>query len=139
MEQLVDIKTVGGAERRRYRRIEFQAPAFIEYNNRTTFGEIRNVSNMGAFLKTDGKFAVNDPVQLSIYFLEGSATLSVTIPGTVARLVDGGVGLFSPHLDLYKLLHLEHLLAFHKGNPQRLTDEFYEYVLSTQDDTIPSS
>lgn len=138
MNQIVDARAGGGAERRRYRRIEFQAPAFIEYDNRTTFGEIRNVSNQGAFLKTDGKFAVNDTVQLSIYFLEGSATLSVTVPGTVARLADGGVGLSSPHLDVYKLLHLEHLLAFHKGNPQRLTDEFYEYILS-QNETTPFS
>jgi hypothetical protein len=139
MDQVVEVRAVGGAERRKYRRIEFQAPAFIEHNNRTTFGEIRNVSNLGAFLKTDGKFSVNDSVQLSIYFLEGSATLSVTIPGTVARLADGGVGLFSPHLDVYKLLHLEHLLAFHKGNPQRLTDEFYEYVLASQNETTPNS
>jgi len=139
MDEFVEVKQVGGAERRKYRRIEFQAPAFIEHNNRTTFGEIRNVSNMGAFLKTDGKFSVNDSVQLSIYFLEGAATLSVTIPGTVARLADGGVGLFSPHLDVYKLLHMEHLLAFHKGNAQRLTDEFYEYVMSTEDGNIPSS
>ncbi len=139
MDQVVEVRSAGGAERRKYRRIEFQAPAFIEHNNRTTFGAIRNVSNLGAFLETDGRFAVNDSVQLSIYFLEGSATLSVTIPGTVARLTDGGVGLFSPHLDVYKLLHLEHLLAFHKGNPQRLTDEFYEYVLAAQDDHIPSS
>ena len=138
MNQVVDVRATGGAERRKYRRIEFLAPAFIEHDNRTTFGEIKNVSNQGAFLKTDGKFAVNDQIQLSIYFLEGSATLSVTIPGTVARLADGGVGLSSPHLDVYKLLHLEHLLAFHKGNPQRLTDEFYEYVLA-QNETTPFS
>lgn len=139
MDEVVEVKQVGGAERRKYRRIDFLAPAFIEYNDHTTFGEIRNVSNKGAFLKTDGKFAVNDSVQLSIYFLEGSATLSVTIPGTVARLADGGVGLFSPHLDVYKLLHMEHLLAFHKGNPQRLTDEFYEYVMATEDGSTHSS
>ena len=139
MNQVVDTRAAGGAERRKYRRIDFEAPAFIEHNNRTTFGEVKNVSNLGAFLKTDGKFAVNDPVQISIYFLEGSATLSVTIPGTVARLADGGVGLSSPHLDVYKLLHLEHLLAFHKGNPQRLTDEFYEYILSAQNETTPFS
>ena len=130
MDKHLDLTQAGDAERRKFRRIEFQAPAFIEFNSRTTYGEIRNLSNMGAFLRTDGRFCINDPVQLSIYFVEGGATLSVTLPGTVARLADGGIGLHSPHLDVYKLLHMEHLLAFHKGNAQRLTDEFYQYVLA---------
>lgn len=119
----------GGVERRRYRRLDFSAAAFIELGNETICGEVSNISNKGAFLKTDRKFATNDQVHFTIDLLRGSARLSVTMPGTVVRVDRGGVGLTSPHIDIYSMLHLELLLALNRGNPQRLTDEFYRYVM----------
>lgn len=119
----------GGIERRRYRRLDFSAAALIELDNETVCGEVRNISTKGVFLKTDRNFAANDQVQVTIDLLKGSARLSVTMPGTVVRLDPEGIGLTSPHINIYSMLHLELLLAMNRGNPQRLTDEFYKYVL----------
>ena len=116
-------------ERRKYRRIEFNAPVFIESRERVTFGEVHDISNMGAFIKTAGSYEPDEQVVTSIYFVEGGATLSVSIPGTVARITSDGIGFHSPHLDIYSLLHLEHLLVFNRGDAQNLTDDFYGYVL----------
>jgi hypothetical protein len=118
----------GGMERRSYRRINFKAPVFIECGSGTTFGEIDNISNKGAFIKVSGRYAPDESIVASIYFLEGGATLSVSIPGTIVRTTDAGVGFHSPQLDIYSLLHLKNLLALNSGDHQLLTSEFYAYV-----------
>jgi hypothetical protein len=115
-------------ERRKFRRIEFRAPAFIEHDQKVTFGEVENVSNSGAFIRTHGAFSAKDRVLASFYFLEGGTTISVTVPGTIVRTAEGGVGVHSPHIDIYTLMHLEHLLLFNKGDDQRLSVEFCEYL-----------
>ena len=115
-------------ERRKFRRIEFRTPAFIEHDQKVTFGEVENVSNSGAFIRTQGEFTPCDRILASFYFLEGGATISVTVPGTIVRTAEGGVGVHSPHIDIYTLMHLEHLLLFNKGNEQRLSVEFCEYL-----------
>ncbi|HEY5974297.1 MAG TPA: PilZ domain-containing protein [Geobacteraceae bacterium] len=115
-------------ERRKFRRIEFKTPAFIEHDHKVTFGEVENVSTSGAFIRTQGNFSATDRILASFYFLEGGATISVTVPGTIVRTVDGGVGVHSPQIDIYTLMHLEHLLLFNKGDSKRLSEEFYEYL-----------
>jgi PilZ domain-containing protein len=117
-------------ERRRYRRINFRAPVFIESGNEITFGEVDNISNKGAFIRVSGSYAPDDPIVASIYFLEHGATLSVSIPGTIVRTTDAGVGFHSPHLDIYSLLHLENLLALNGGDHQQLAREFCAYLAS---------
>jgi Tfp pilus assembly protein PilZ len=122
----------GGIERRKHRRLDFQVEASIEHNEKTACGEIRNISNHGAFVKVDGEFAANEQVLLTVNLLRGSAKLSVTMPGTVARVDPEGIGLTSPHIGTYSLLHLEMLLALNRENPQKLTDELYRYVMGEQ-------
>ena len=117
-------------ERRKHRRICFNAPVFIEGKENANFGEVNDISYKGAFIRTSGLFVPDENVVTSIYFVEGGSTLSVTMPGKIVRTTNDGVGFFSPHLDIYSILHFEHILAFNYGDSEKLTNDFYEYVTS---------
>ena len=117
-------------DKRRYRRIDFRAEAIIIQNGETISGEVRNVSTQGVFVKTDATaspLAQGDAV-VSIRFSNGAASLAVTMPVEIVRTTDEGVALHSPHINIYPILHLEHLFIYRKGNPQQLTVDFCEYI-----------
>lgn len=111
-------------ERRSFRRLSFQAPAFVNHEDKTIYGEVGNISNMGMFLRTKWSTEVNQQVFVSIYFLGHSSTLSVTLPVTIVRQGDDGLGVHSPHINANMLLHLEGLLACYSQDSRQLMDEF---------------
>ena len=115
-------------ERRKFRRLEFNALASIEHNKVKLSGRVKNISTTGLFLETDGQYAINDLINLSIFIVHGTARLSFMLPSTVVRTEADGVGLDSPHLDVHTLLHLEFLLDLNNDNSRRLFEEFYKYI-----------
>lgn len=115
-------------EKRKYTRIPFHAPVFINSDDKTVYGEVRNISHKGMYVQTGGEFRENEQVLVSVYFLEGPTTISITVPGTIVRLGGGGMGLSSPHIDAHTFIHFEYLIANDRGKPQQLMDDFYEYV-----------
>src|SRR5690242_19108611 len=91
-------------ERRKFQRMDFVASAYTKRHDVVSSGEIRNISNMGACFATNGLYAINEPIDLTIYFLQGASKLSVTVPCRVARIHHSGIGLVSAHIDAIKLL-----------------------------------
>jgi hypothetical protein len=91
-------------------------------------GEIRNISDTGIYLETNAPFALNDPVEVTLCFHQGSAKLSVAVPGTVVRIDRKGMGLVSPHLDVYKLMQLELIFDMNKEQPRQLVEEFCKSI-----------
>lgn len=117
-------------DKRKYRRIDFHAPVVISQDGQTVAGEVENLSNRGLLVKAKGDFRRDDSTLVSIEFSDGKSSLSVTVPGEIARLTDGGVAIHSPHIAIYPILHLEHLFIYHKGKPKQLTEDFCEYISS---------
>lgn len=117
-------------ERRKYQRLAFSAPVFLEKDARVFFGQVKDVSREGAFLAVHGEHRTAESAAISIYFISGSITLSVTVPGRVVRTAADGVGFNSPHLDPSLLLTCEALLRHEKGGSERFMADFYEYVTS---------
>ena len=117
-------------ERRKSRRLEFNASASIGHNREKLSARVKNISAMGVFLETDGRYAIDDLVDLSIFIVHGGARLSFTLPSTVVRVDEGGVGLNSPHIDIHTLLHLEFLMDLNKENSQRMFEEFFKYIIT---------
>ena len=115
-------------DKRRYRRIEFHASAEITKNGNTVTGEVKNLGNKGILVKAHGEFQPDDTTLVSVNFSDGKTTMSVTMPGKIARLTDDGIAIHSPHINLYPILHLEHLFIFHKDKPKDLTVDFCEYI-----------
>lgn len=112
------------SERRKSRRREFRANALITNDDDAFSGEIRNISNMGAYLATKSSHAVNDPLELTIYFEHDANNLKVTVPCKVARIDEQGIGLVSSHIDPNTLLHLKLLFSLNKRDPKQLIEAF---------------
>jgi PilZ domain len=115
-------------DKRRFRRMDFQAPAVITQESETYSGEVENLSTMGLFVKAQGTFRTDDNALVSIRFSDGANTISVTMPAKIARSTADGVAFHSPHINLYPILHLEHLFIYRKGKPEQLTEDFCEYI-----------
>ena len=113
-------------ERRKFQRLEFVASAYTKRYDVVFSGEIRNISNMGACFATSGLYAVNEPIDLTIYFQHGATKLSVTVPCRVARLHRSGVGLVSAHIDAIKLLQLDLIFDLNKQCTHQLVEEVYK-------------
>ena len=115
-------------EKRKFRRLDFHAKAFLEYKTGKISGEIKNISNMGAFLQTSINYSIKDPIDLTICFSQEQSELSVTVPCKVVRIDAEGVGLNSPHLEVSDLFRMELLLDLFNGDTQQLTREFCKFI-----------
>ena len=118
------------SERRKFRRLDFQAKAFLVYCNDKAPCTIRNISNTGAFVDTNRMYEVDDAVELAISFTRGTAELSVRIPGKIVRIAGGGIGFASPHMNINQILQLELMLECNPESPQALIAEFCKFVVT---------
>ncbi|CAG0981445.1 PilZ domain-containing protein [Geobacter sp.] len=118
---------MGSMERRRHPRVPFSAPAFLEKDSRITYGEVRDISLHGLYLSVRGDHEPDEEALVSIYFLSGSSTLTITVPGRIVRSGSDGIGFASPHLDPLQLLSYESVLSFGYDPPQ-LMEEFLSHA-----------
>jgi PilZ domain len=112
------------AERRKFRRLDFHVNASIKHEHWTFTGELLNISNMGAYMVTRGRYEVNDLIELTVSFEHDATKLAITVPCKVARVDSRGVGLLSLRIDANDLLQLRLMFDLYKNNPQRLMEEF---------------
>lgn len=115
-------------ERREHQRLAFTAPAFLEKDARVFFGQVRDISLHGMFLAVHGAHRREEDATISVYFISGPITLSVTVPGRVVRTGSDGIGFSSPHLDPSLLLTCESLLQHEGESPEQFMADFYEFV-----------
>ena len=116
------------SERRKSRRLGFRVKAFIEHKGMKFSGEIRNISDKGVYLATNGPYAINDSVILIMCLKHGTTNLSVTIPCTVARIDGFGLGLTSSHIDATKMIRMELIFDLNKTDTRQLVEEFCKSV-----------
>jgi len=117
---------------RRYRRLEFQAPAFIVDGDRTVYGEVENLSNLGMYVRTPKLLDVQSTVMVSVYLLGPGSTASITVPATVIRNSKDGMGFCSPHINIMSFLQLQNLLTCH-GQGEALVEEFCRFANSARE------
>ncbi len=112
------------SERRKFRRLDFHVNASIKHEHWTFSGELLNISNMGAYMATKGRYEVNDLIELTVSFEHEATKLTLTVPCRVARVDSRGVGLLSLRIDANDLLRLRLMFDLYKNNPQQLMEEF---------------
>ena len=121
-------------ENRQFRRINLNLPAFIVDNDKTTFGEVYNISNEGVFIDTSvlGKnranFILHDLVYTIFFFLGKSSTISMIVPGRIIRIAGNGVAVHSQHLDTDFSLYIESMMSFSDSNHIQLSKTISDYV-----------
>jgi len=89
---------------------------------------VQNISRSGIFVRTRCAYELDETVMVSLYFFNGSVTLSVTLPCKVARMENNGAGLTAQGIDLEEFLFIHNLTHARSGNPARFMESFYEYV-----------
>ena len=115
-------------EKRKFRRLDFHAKAFLEFKQEKISGEIKNISDRGVFLQTSINHSINNPIDLTICFSQNQTELSVTVPCRVVRIDAEGIGLNSPRLEVSDLLRMELLLDLFNGDTRQLTREFCKFI-----------
>src|SRR5512138_3221513 len=115
-------------KQRRFRRLEFQAPAFIVDGDRTVYGEVQNLSNLGMYVRTPKQLDIAATVMVSVYFLGHGSTASITVPATVVRNCTDGMGFCSPHINIMSFLQLQNLLVCHGPGKEELLNEFCKFA-----------
>lgn len=118
---------MGQSERRRHPRVPFSAPAFLERDSRITYGEVKDISLHGLYLSVRGDHEPGMEALVSIYFLNGTSTLTITVPGRIVRTSGDGIGFASPHLDPLQLLSYESIFSF-GYDPPHLMEEFLSHA-----------
>lgn len=114
---------------RQYRRIDFHAQAAIQCGKTTILGEVYNLCNKGIYIKVPVVEQLDeDDASVSLCFTEGPTTITITMPAKVVRKSKDGIAFHSPHINMYSILHLEHLFIYRKGKPDQLTEDFCEYI-----------
>ncbi|WP_243370932.1 PilZ domain-containing protein [Geotalea sp. SG265] len=89
---------------RKFDRFQCKADAQITWNDETFTGEVADLSLKGMFVKTARAVAVDEPVKVSIIFRGAEEKFSFTIPATVVRSTDTGVGLSFRRIDMDSVL-----------------------------------
>ena len=91
-------------QQRKFDRFGFRAEALVTHNNVQFKGEVSDLSLKGLFVKTDQLLAVDDAVDVAIRFEGADEKFSFSIPATVVRTSDLGVGLSFRRIDIDSLL-----------------------------------
>ena len=115
-------------ERRRSTRIPFKAPAFVLQGGNPIASEIRNISAHGIFIKSNCQQLEGDKIRVTMHLHSGKTTLTVTLPCTVTRVSDSGIGCTSPQLEPETLLFMSNLIHSQKVPPPEFMHSFYNHL-----------
>lgn len=103
-------------EQRKFDRFGFRAEALITHNGVTFRGEVADLSLRGLFVKTDHPLAVDDTVSVAIKFEGADEKFSFSIPATVVRTAENGIGLSFKRIDVDSVLNEKKSGASERGN-----------------------
>lgn len=92
-------------EQRKFDRFGFRAEALITHNDVTFKGEVADLSLRGLFVKTEHPLAVDDTVSVAINFDGADEKFSFSIPATVVRKTEAGIGLSFKRIDVDSVLN----------------------------------
>jgi hypothetical protein len=112
-------------ERRRFRRIPFEAQAFLSHGKDRWETQLLDISLKGALLTLPSgwKGATGERLYLELV-IEGGA-LVIRMETEVAHIEKGHLGLRCLHIDLDSMAHLRRLVELNLGDADQLSREFH--------------
>jgi hypothetical protein len=119
-------------DRRHSTRIPFKAAAHVVQNGTATAGEIRDICQHGMFVSTASHYEKGDQALVSVYLQDGKTTLSVTLPCSVTRVSEVGIGCTAPRLEPETLLFISNLIHGKKVAPTEFMQSFYSYMVGLE-------
>ena len=110
-------------ENRVFTRVEFSECASIRYEDQTFFGDIKNVSLQGLFIKTPEKLPLHTPVEITVFFSQKS---SMYLNANVVRCEDAGLGIQISGMDVNSFVHLRNVVSMQCNDQDLLMQETFK-------------
>lgn len=117
-------------EKRRYRRVAFQAMAGVQAGQTTFSGMVDNLSMKGMFILTKEIVQLGIPLEISLVLSGTSSLLSIKLTGFALRQTDTGVAIEFQEMDVDSFIHLRNIVALNSGDADACYDEYYKAVMS---------
>ncbi len=115
-------------ERRTFSRISACVHAAIKAGDRVLEGRIVNASLKGMFIRTPGKLAAGDEVELTIHPPDSEPGPPMTCRARVVRVEPLGAAVELQDMSEESLTQLHGILFRHSHDPQRTEDEIRTYA-----------
>ena len=109
-------------ENRNFTRVNFCECASIKHDNQMFFGDIKNVSLQGLFIKTPQKLPLDTPVEITVYFSQNS---SIYLNASVVRCEDAGFGVQISRMDVNSFVHLRNAVTLQCDDQDRIMQETF--------------
>lgn len=116
-------------ERRNFSRVDFSVSALLQADGVALKGEVKDLSLRGLYLETEEQLPVGTPVEITIYLSASPDPVVINVSGSVARLVEGGVGCTFEKMDVDSFAHLRSIISYHAGDESKVMSEFTDYVI----------
>ncbi|QWV92529.1 PilZ domain-containing protein [Geomonas oryzisoli] len=121
-------------ERRNFSRVDFRVSALLQAEGVAIKGEVTDVSLHGLYMETAEQIPVGTPVEVTIYLSAAPDPIVINVKGTVARLVEGGLGCAFDKMDVESFAHLRSIISYQGGDESKVMAEFSEYVVKKMHD-----
>lgn len=109
-------------EKRNFTRVEFSECASIKHEDQVFFGDIKNMSLQGLFIKTDQVKPLNAAVEITVYLTPES---SFRLHANVVRCEETGIGMRISKMDVHSFVHLRDVVAMQCNDHGRIMRETY--------------
>jgi len=110
-------------QKRNFTRVEFTECASIKHKDQVFFGNVKNMSLQGLFIKTDQEIPVNDPVEVTVYYSHNS---SINLHASVVRREENGIGMQINRMDVLSFVHLRDVVAMQCNDQNLIMRETYK-------------
>jgi len=116
-------------DKRNFSRVDFKVSALLQCNGTAIKGEVKDVSLRGIYVLTDEVIPVGSPVEITIYLSSTDPPIVISVSGSVARLVPGGIGCVFDKMDVDSFTHLRSIISYQGVDESRAMAEFTEYMV----------
>ena len=112
-------------EKRNFTRVEFSECASVKHDGQVFFGDIKNMSLQGLFIKTDQEKPLNTAVEITIYNAPNS---SFRLHANVVRCEKNGLGMQIKGMDVNSFVYLRNVVAMQCNDQGLVMRETYKMV-----------
>jgi hypothetical protein len=107
-------------ESRNFTRVDFCECVSIKHDDQIFFGDIKNLSLQGLFIKTPEKLPLSTPVEITFFFSRNS---SMYLNANVVRCEEAGLGIQISGMDVKSFVHLRNVVSMQCNDHDLLMQE----------------
>ena len=110
---------------RNFTRVDISEFASVKYGERIFFGNVKNISLQGLYVKTHEEIPLNIPVEVTVYHCPD---VSIRLLANVVRQDLSGVGIQISEMDTNSFVKLKNVIEEHSGDREFVLHETIKVV-----------